>query len=79
MPSLEEIVRDYCLDEVAKQISERGIPPAVARKINAEVGWLISGSYRLADGTFKDIFIPKLWLLNSSLEEALLRARKMKP
>ena len=78
MRTMEEIVREYCIDEVAKQIYNQGFPAWDARKINAEIGWVISGEYRLNDGTFKDIVIPRLWLLNTSLEEAISRADKLK-
>ena len=78
MQTLEEIVREYCINEVAQQICREDFPAADARKINAEVGWVISGEYRLNDGTFKDIIIPRLWLLNANLEEAISRAQKMK-
>jgi hypothetical protein len=46
--------------------------------MNAEVGWVILGSYQLGDGTYKDIFIPRYRSSKDSLEEAISRANKMK-
>ncbi len=78
MQTLEEIVREYCINEVAQQIYQEDFPAGDARKMNAEVGWLISGEYKSFDGSFKDIFIPQYRLSNDSLEEAISRAKEMK-
>ena len=78
MKTLEEIVREYCINEVAQQIYQEDFPAGEVRKINARSGWLISGEYRSFDGTFKDIFIPQYRLSNNSLEEAISRSKEMK-
>ena len=45
MQTMEEIVREYCLAEVVKQICNQNLTARQVRRINAEVGWRISGSY----------------------------------
>jgi hypothetical protein len=78
MPTMEEIVREYCIYELTKQIYNQDLAAEEARRMNADVGWVILGSYRLGDGTYKDIFIPRYRSSKNSLEEAISRANKMK-
>ena len=74
----EELEKEFKINAVAKQISDKNLDTKEAQERNAGVGWDISGPYELPNGELKEIFFPQCRLSNDELKEAIFRANKLK-